>query len=253
MKKFMSLAVALVAAVVVSSSAFAATEVKSFTARAAFAGVAEFSFTLFKGATEADSLNWTSADAFNMGDVTAWVAADEHAKVVANVTKANYVVHMYTDNKTAFPSLTANQDGSFGGLVRVDSEGALASDFNADYRGYIPVIFSYAKAENVPTLVVNETTGAVTETVTAAQSDRYLTDKSNTGFNDNYNYTTIASLNGPTFFTKAKNDQNVEVDVQYTSNELTDHTAYMYFFGGFKNIIGGDAYTTTIKVVQDVE
>ena len=37
------------------------------------------------------------------------------------------------------------------------------------------------------------------------------------------------------------------------SKAVTNNTAYMYFFGNFKNIIGGDAYSTTVKVQQSWE
>lgn len=249
MKKFLVLAVALM----VSSSAFAAKFTKNITASATFAGDATITFDLFNVSDDstATALNWTSAEAFNMGSTTKWVAADQYAKVVANITKANASVRMYTDNKTGNSSLQPNYtewsgnqgvagSETYGGLVRVGGNGGA-------YRGYVPVLFSYVPTKTQPTLTVNTTTGEVTAKVTADQSDRYLSDISNGGYDANY--TVIASLNGPTFFTKDEGG----ADVQNPSTSVQNGTAYMYFFGGFKDIIGGDTYSTTIKVESSWE
>lgn len=250
MKKVLSLVVAVL---FVSSSAFAAKFTKNIVATATFEGDASISFDLFNADdTTATTLEWTNSDAFNMGDVTTWVAADQYAKVVANITKANAFVYMYTDNKAANSSLQPNYNkwngnqgvaGSetYGGMYRVGGTGGA-------YRGYVPVLFSYVPTKAQPTLDVNTATGEVTETVTADQSDRYILDKSNGGYEDNKNYTVIAALNGPTFFTK-----DGETNVQNPSTSVQNGTAYMYFFGGFKNIIGGDTYTTTIKIESSWE
>ena len=255
MKKFLVLAVALL----VSSSAWAVTTTvkNTIVATAQFAGEASFTFTLktVENDLAAEALDW-GADAFVMGGTTTWVAANQYAEVYAKVTKAGYAVYMNTDNKSAFGNnLPANQDGSVGGLVRVNADGTLGSQFNGDYRGYIPVIFSYVAEKGLPTLnITNVNTGAVKETVTNDQSDRYLSDVGSTGFNKNY--TTIAALNGPTFFTSENKGTEAApnwVDCQYPSTSVQNNTAYMYFFGGFKNIIGGDKYTTTIKVTEEVE
>lgn len=251
MKKVLSL---VVAALFVSSAAFAVTDIKSITATATFTGVTDFSFDLYKvqGDAAATTLDWTSADAFNMGETTAWVAADQYAKITANVTQAGFVVHMYTDNKATWSTLTANAAGSYGSLVRVNADNTLGNNFNADYRGYIPVLYSLVPTKGVPTLKFKQNDQGATvidEQAKDAQADRYLLDKSNTGFTTNYNYTTIAALNGPTFFVKSEGGD----DVQYPSASVQNGIAYMYFFGGFQNIIGGDKYTTSIKIVQDVE
>ncbi len=253
MKKFFGVLAVLAVTAMISSSVFAAKFTKSITASATFAGAASISFDLFNvsGDSAATTLEWTNANAFNMGEVPTWIAADQYAKVVANITKANSFVYMYTDNKTTNPNLQPDYTKwqgetpvagteTYGGLVRAGGTGGT-------FRGYIPVLFSYVATKGVPTLNVNSTTGAVTETVTNDQSDRYLSDKSNGEYNQNY--TTIAALNGPTFFTK----DTAGADVQYPSTSVKDNTAYMYFFGGFKNIIGGDTYSTTIKVESSWE
>ncbi len=236
MKKFFVLAVAMLMA----GSVFAATTVKkSIVATAAFEGEATFTFVLKNIATGAvsETLNWTSADAFNMGSTTTWVRADEYAVVAATVTKAGYAVYMNTDNKAANPSLEPNNAGSYGGLVNQGQDGG-------EYRGYVPVLFSYVPQED------DSITFNGSDVVTAERSDRYLSDVSTQGDNPySKNYTTIAALNGPTFFTKT----TTGADVQYPSNLVQNNTAYMYFFGGFKDIIGGDTYTTTINVIEEVE
>lgn len=243
MKKLFVLAVALL----ISSAAWAATT--NFTATASFAGNATFSFQLknIKGDGNAQSLTWAEADAFVMGGTTTWVAAQQYAVVAATITKANAYVTMYTNNKTGdnadlAPNYTSWNGSTgvagtetYGGLVRVGGDGGA-------YRGYIPVLFSYVPTKGLPTLTVNAS-GAVTETISNDQSDRYLSDKSNGGYDANY--TVIASLNGPTFFTKEGNK-----DVQYPSTSVQNNTAYMYFFGGFKDIVGGDTYTTTVYVEE---
>lgn len=243
MKKVLSLVVAVL---FVSSSAFAAKFTKSITATATFEGNATISFDLFKVADDsaATSLNWTNANAFNMGDETVWVAADEYAKVVANITKANASVYMYTDNKNATtgnPNLEPNYwkwngntpdptSATYGGLVNQGQDGGLS-------RGYIPVYFTYSNTKDA-SVAYNGTQRYETNV-----ADRPLADKSNAGYTDKDN--TIASLNGPTFGVDA-------TDGPWQGN-CTDNTAYMYFVGGFQKIIGGDTYSTIIHVESSWE
>lgn len=252
MKKFLVLAVAMLMA----GSVFAATTTvkNNIVATAAFAGVANFSFVLHEvdGDAVATTLDWTSADAFVMGGTTTWVSADQYAVVTATVTKAGYAVYMNTDKRSQWSALPQGQVGA--GLVRVNADGtALGSDFNPNYRGYIPVIFSYVPTKQMPTLNV-AADGSVTETISNTQSDRYLSDVGSATYNKNY--TTIAALNGPTFFTSENKGTATNpqwVDCQYPSASVQNNTAYMYFFGGFKNIIGGDKYMATINVIEEVE
>lgn len=245
MKKVLSL---VVAALFVSSSAFAATTVKNtIVATAAFAGEASFTFTLktVNGDATATTLDWTKADAFNMGEDTVWVMADQYAEVYAKVTKAGYAVYMNTDNKSVNSSLEPNYtdwdtttspatpiqtSATYGGMYRVGSTGGV-------FRGYVPVLFSYVNQKNA-SLTFNGTVATTT-----ARADRYLSDVSSASYDKNY--TMIASLNGPTFGVDAKTGA--------WPGDCTNNTAYMYFFGGFQNIIGGDTYTTTIKVIEEVE
>ena len=239
MKKFLVLAVALL----IGSSAFAASS--QFTASATFAGSANFTFQLknVSGDANATELKWTSTDAFVMGSTIAWVRADQYAVVAATITKANASVKMYTKNKTANPQLQPNYNEwvgdqgkagteTYGALVRVGGTGG-------PYRGYIPVFYSL-----VPTKNANLTFNG-TDVSTEARADRALVDQAN-GEYGNGNYATIASLNGPVFFTK----DTAGADVQFPSPQVQNNTAYMYFFGGFKDVIGGDTYSTTVYVEQ---
>ena len=133
MKKFMSLAVALIATAVVSSSVFAAST--QFTARATFAGTADFNFQLkaISGDANATELSWAEADAFNMTRSDSWVRALQYAEVTATITKANASVKMYTDNKGTWSNIEPNYNEwtgegdsaqgvagteAYGGLVR---------------------------------------------------------------------------------------------------------------------------------------
>lgn len=250
MKKFLVLAVALL----VSSAAWAANKTTPYVARAIFAGEASFSFTLkYVDTTKTGTptmIEWTSADAFNMGSTTTWVRADQYAEVTANITKANANVYMYTDNKTDISeSLEPNYwkyngttpdptSATYGGLVRTAGQGTANG---GAYRGYIPVYFSYTNALN-SNITFNGTQRFGEDNVNIY--DRPLADKSNAGFvlADN----TIASLNGPTFGVDATTGA-------YPGSGLTNNTAYMYFFGGFKQVIGGDEYNTTIYVQEVLE
>ena len=245
MKKFMSLAVALVATVMLGSSVFAAST--NFTATATFAGAADFNFQLknVSGDANAQNLSWTSADAFVMGSTIAWVRADQYAVVAATITKANASVKMYTKNKETNPDLQPNYNKWNGstGVAGTETYGALVRQGGTGgaYRGYIPVFYSLVPTKNA-SITFNGT-----DVATEDRADRALVDTQNGEYGTGH-YATIASLNGPVFFTKDGDDE-----VLYPSPKVTNNTAYMYFFGGFKDIIGGDTYSTTVYVQQSWE
>ncbi len=239
MKKLFVLAVALL----ISSAAFAATT-SNFTATATFEGQATFSFQLKAVSNDAgaSALTW-GADAFIMGGTTTWVRADQYAVVAATITKANASVKMYTKNKTANPQLQPNYTSWDGetGVAGTETYGALVrqGSTGGPYRGYIPVFYSLVPTKN------SSITFDGTDVATEARADRALVDQANGTYGDG-NYATIASLNGPTFFVKTQQG----ADVQYPSPQVQNNTAYMYFFGGFKDVIGGDTYSTTVYVEQ---
>jgi len=252
MKKLLVLAVALL----ISSAAWAATTT-NFTATATFAGDATFSFQLknISNDQNASNLTWAEADAFIMGGTTTWVKAQQYAVVAATITKANASVLMYTDNKTKYgdnldPNFNEWVNGqgkpgteAYGGLVR-NVNGQLPSDFVGAYRGYIPVLFSMNTQKESTNNVITSTgsqivVGGGTTGQPVTRADRFLSEKGNPSYSAGY--ATIASLNGPTF---GYGDQGA------WGGACTNNTAYMYFFGGFKDIIGGDNYSTTVYVEQ---
>ena len=251
MKKLFVLAVAML----LGGSAFAAST--NFTARATFAGNATFSFQLknIQGDGNADTLTWAEADAFNMDGTDNWVRALQYAEVVANITKANASVKMYTDNKGTWSTIEPNYNEwvgdegkpgteAYGGLVR-NVNGNLPSDFTGAHRGYIPILYSMNTTKNAS--ITSDGTQVVNKDAqdNPIRADRFLADVSNGGYGDGY--ATIASLNGPTF---GVNADGVTV---WGSAAVQNNTAYMYFFGNFKNIIGGDTYSTTVQVQQSWE
>ena len=68
--------------------------------------------------------------------------------------------------------------------------------------------------------------------------------------NFNKDYALIASLCGPVF---GPFDAQGAVK-PWCSNDVVNHTAYMYFFGNFHDIVGGDVYgTDQIKIEQVTE
>ena len=246
MKKFFGVLAVLAVTAMISSSVFAAST--TFTASATFNGAANFTFTLrnVDGNAVATNLEWTSADAFVMGSTVSWVRADQYAVVAATITKANASVKMYTKNKDANPNLQPNSTEWNGGTGKPGTEtyGALvrAGGTGGAFRGYIPVFYSLVPTQNA------SITFDGNDVATEDRADRALVDTANGEYGDG-NYATIAALNGPTFFTKDTSG----ADVQYPSPKVQNNTAYMYFFGGFKDIIGGDTYSTTVYVQQSWE
>ncbi len=243
MKKFFGVLAVLAVTAMISSSVFAAST--TFTASATFNGAANFTFTLrnVDGNAVATNLEWTSADAFVMGSTVSWVRADQYAVVAATITKANASVKMYTKNKVSNPQLQPNYDKWSGdtGVAGTETYGALVRQggTGGPYRGYIPVFYSLVPTKNA------SITFSGTDVATEARADRALVDQANGTYGDG-NSATIASLNGPTFFVKTE----AGADVQYPSPQVQNNTAYMYFFGGFKDVIGGDTYSTTVYVEQ---
>lgn len=243
MKKVLGLVLVLACVAMISSKAFAVTySTSTYTATANFtnSGSAAFSFNLFKvsGNASSSAIGWTSTEAFNTSATDKWVRADEYAVVAATVTKAGYGVYMYTANKSAAAPYKAttprtNADGTkvYSGLVRSGSNGG-------ENRGYIPVAYSFFGTKQ-PAPTFNGTA-----TTSETRADRFITDVSDRtasgsdGSNFKWNYAKIAGLVGPVFGVD-------DTTGDWTGSAVTNHTAYMYFFGDFKNIIGGDVYSTT--------
>ena len=254
MKKFMSLAVALVATVVLGSSAFAASTFSTYLGIADFSqsGQASFSFTLKKVSGDAavtdSTIRWTSADAFNTEATDKWVRADNYAVVAATVTKAGFNVYMYQTNtqSTQYKANTprTNKDNSkpVSGLVNTRTHGG-------DYQGYVPLAYSFVPTKNA-SITFDGTEGEPTD----ARANRFFVDsgdkKADGSSSFDKNYALIASLCGPVF---GPFDTQGAVK-PWCSNQVSNHTAYMYFFGNFHDIIGGDIYgTDQIKIEQVTE
>ena len=255
-RKIRSLVFAFIATVVLGGgSAFAAVSISSVTysglADFSRSGVAQFSFTLknVTGGATATRINWSTTTAFNTTSNDRWVRAEQYAVVAATVTKAGFNVYMYqtNGNSSVYQSTIprTNEDGSkaYSGLVRSGSYGG-------EYRGYIPIAYSF-----VPSIQATITYDQKTATTSATRADRYFCDikdtkadgktpRSSTGRDS---YTLIASVCGPVFDVDAVNGP-------WCGNTVANNTAYMYFFGNFKNIVGGDVYgTDQLHIVQVTE
>lgn len=251
MKKVLSL---LVAALFVSSSAFAGSSFTTYTGIADFSnsGTADFHFNLKNvsgdSAVTNNTIAWTSADAFNTESTDNWVRADQYAEVVANVTKAGFNVYMYQTNgqSTEYKAVTprTNADGSkpVSGLVNKAKQGG-------DFQGYAPLAYSF-----VPTKDASITFDGNEGTPSDSRANRFFVDqgdKDKDGASSfNKNYALIASLCGPVFGPFDKNGNLAP----WCSKTVTNKTAYMYFFGNFHDIVGGDIYgTDQIKIEQVTE
>ena len=273
MEKFRSLVIAFVAMLVLGGSAFAASvsiSTSTYTGLANFgsSGNVAFSFTLRNVSNDAsvsdNTIRWTSDEAFNTTDTNRWVRADQYAVVAATVTKAGFNVYMYQTNKNSTnykahkPRVNYEADGktfvssSTSGLVR---QGVTAED-NGNYRCYIPVAYSFVSTKT-PSITFDGTPASDSETI-KNRSDRFLVDAgdstypADSGSKKGYelyaaSYAKIASIAGPVF-----GYDNGGWD--YTGKNVANHTAYMYFFGNFKNIVGGDVYgTDQLHIVQVTE
>ena len=238
----------------VSGSAYAASSYSTYKGIADFSnsGQALFSFTLKAVSNDAavsdSTIRWTSADAFNTTSDDKWVRADHYAVVAATVTKAGFNVYMYQTNgqSTDFKAVTprTNQDGSkpVSGLVNAATQGG-------DFQGYAPLAYSFVPTKN-SSITFDGTEGTPTD----ARANRFFVDsgdkKADGSSNFNKDYALIASLCGPVF---GPFDAQGAVK-PWCSNDVVNHTAYMYFFGNFRSTLGGDIYgTDQLNVVQVTE
>ena len=265
MEKFRSLVIAFVAMLVLGGSAFAVNvTTNTFSGLADFSGsgAAQFSFTLknVTGNATATTINWSTTTAFNTTGNDRWVRAEQYAVVAATVTKAGFNVYMYQTNgnstvyrstipRTSVSSRTISgtviysTTSAYSGLVRRGSYGG-------EHRGYIAIAYSF-----VPNIQTNITYDQRTATTSAIRADRFLIDVEDKDKNSGtalyptgrVNYSMIASICGPVFDVDAVNGP-------WCGNTVANNTAYMYFFGNFKNIVGGDVYgTDQLHIVQVTE
>ena len=292
MGKFRSLVIAFVAMLVLGGSAFAVNvTTNTFSGLADFSssGVAQFSFTLknVTGNATATRINWSTTTAFNTTSNDRWVRAEQYAVVAATVTKAGFNVYMYQTNLISTKYKPKNSSGTVlyrgnyvssgtasvwvssaaSGLVRENIKNESAN--SGDYRCYIPIAYSLV-AKSSPTITFDGTsriwtrtegTGAHISTI-AVRTDRFLCDVADssaantdgTGYPEGKgHYTKIASFGGPVFGSDYYEDKDKE-PLDWGSADVENYTAYMYFFGNFKNIMGKDVYgTDQLHVVQVTE
>ncbi len=251
MKKFLGL---LAAVLLVSGSAYAASSMSTYKGIADFSnsGQALFSFTLKAVSNDAavsdNTIRWTSADAFNTESADKWVRADHYAVVAATVTKAGFNVYMYqtngqsTDYKATSPRTNADGSKPVSGLVNTRTKGG-------DFQGFAPLAYSFVPTKN-KTITFDGTEGTPSD----SRANRFFVDsgdkKADGSSNFDRNYALIASLCGPVF---GPFDAQGAVK-PWCSNDVVNHTAYMYFFGNFHDIVGGDIYgTDQIKIEQVTE
>ena len=271
-RKIRSLVFAFIATVVLGGgSAFAVTvATTTFTGLANFSGSGSisFSFTLKNvsnnQAVNNKTINWSTSTAWNTTKNDSWVRAEQYAVVAATVTKAGFNVYMYQTNgksnvyqstipRTSVSSSTIagrvvySTTSVYSGLVRQGSYGG-------EHRGYIPIAYSF-----VPSVNASITYNQQTATTSATRADRFLIDAQDKDKNSGtplyptgrVDYSMIASVCGPVFDVDADNGPWCGGTVV---NPVVNHTAYMYFFGNFKNIIGGDVYgTDQLHIVQVTE
>jgi len=246
MKKLFVLAVAML----ISSVAFAAAGITRYTGIASFenSGEALFSFQLknVSNNQSADQIEWTSPTAFNTTATDRWVRADQYAVVAATFTKAGVNVYMYqtngnsTEYKAVEPRVNGDGTKPISGLVRKGSNGGAS-------RGYVPLAYSFVPTKNA-SITFDGTEGLPTDD----RANRFFVDsgdkKADGSANFNKNYALIASTCGPVF---GPFDANGNL-APWCSQTATDNTAYMYFFGNFHDIVGGDIFGTDQIVIEQV-
>ena len=240
MKKFFSL---VVAALFVSSSAFAAT---NFTASADFSSISgsvtfDVALKTVANNASASNISW-NVDANYVGNTTAnnWKPANVYAEMTKTITKAGGAVYLYQNNKTTDgtadyratdPRFNAGDVKVYSGLVKAGSGGGAGGD------GYVVMSFkpSVTKLTSSQLASFNlqpEKEGVVDPTEDNPQGKDYVakffSDQSDDGFSSatSLTYRTIA-------------DENGYVGLE---NTKTVSTAYMYFGGNFVNVMGGTKY-----------
>jgi len=253
MKKVVSLLAVLF---LFAGLSFAAVSTNTYTGIADFSvsGETQFDFALknVSGDATASQIAWTSPAAFVTGSTVAWVKSDQYAIVTATATKANFRVYMYQTNtksekyKAKTPRINADDTKVYSGLVE-----------SVKGEKYVPVAYSMVPSKQ------SSITFDGNVVTTESRSDRYFTDaadKKADGSTSNFDieYTEIAgsyglgrtAAGGPVFGAYDKDKK-----VAPWGNGVNGYgQAYMYFFGGFSYINGGEKYgTDQLHIVQMTE
>jgi len=236
MKKLFNLVAVLAVTVLLSNSAFAAVSLTR-SSIANFSSVGEVSFSLdlkyIADDSAASVIDWDVANIPLNVDATTWTTSTVYAVLSSTVTTANGTVYMFQDNanSTDYKAVTPRTEGAnsiYSGMVNQANQGG-------EYRGYVPMVFNSTTTKATPNF------GTDPETVAGT---RYFIDKSNTNFNDQTNYITVANTGGLVGGVTATG----------ACWNVGSNTGYMYFGGLFKNILGGDVWgTDQIKIVSSIE
>ena len=257
MKKFFSL-LAVMALVVMASSSVWAAALAQKAARVTFTAAAiQFDVALYHwggsgsyetGQATATQINFVPSDV-TLGTVTPSTStSSDYALITSNLSQqpANTHVYVYTDNvnnssdfKAKSPSTTA--DG-YNGLVR---KGNGDTFVDGDYATVITKCVAVSSA-NANYNTTNGPRDAVFDYDGQSSGDRWLADKSTTGFNSQANVIGKGGVGGGIYI-GAENSS-------YATNWYSTEQVVMFFRAIFHSVNGGDEYgTDTIKFNQVVE
>lgn len=225
MKKFMSLAVALVATAMLSSSVFAATD---FTASVSFSGGdVTFDASLSSGT----SLTWNANDIYKGQSTAQWKAATACIQMTKTITKASGKVYFYSDNtaaagtsgSVAYVATSSKTAGggvfTYNGLVKGGSGGGET--------GFTPMSFKVS--------TVTIASPMIDPTAASHYGTRYMIDAHDSNFTKD-GYCMVANANGYVEDVGAGNNPNV------IEGSASVSTGYLYIGAGFVNVMGGDSY-----------
>ncbi len=252
MKKVFSLLAVLALVSMVSSSVFAAAFATK-AARAIFTAAAiQFDVDLYRwggsGSYETGQAAATQIN-FEASDVTLGSTSDspsiskDFALITSNLNQqpANTVVYVYTDNKnntSDFVAVSSDASTGFNGLVR---KGQSAAYVKGDYAPIITKCVAVSSA-NANYNTTNGPRDAVFNNDEQWQGDRWLADKSTTGFDDADNIIGKGGVGGGIWIGKDGSDW------------FSTEKVVMFFKAVFNSVNGGDEYgTDTIKFNTVVE
>jgi len=234
----------------------------TYTAKVQFAGEALFNFQLknISGSGTPSEISWdSSAIALGEQDETQWVSAKEYAVISATATKAGFSVYMYQTNKQSSNYKAVTPRKNYKGTT-VTSQVYSGLVEKSKGEKYVPIAYSMVSSPNDPGF-----DGEVKVSTAGGnyRADRYLTDEADldaagTGSSFDKQYTNIAGsyglnkayVGGPVFGAYDK-DGNI---APWGNGKDGKGVAYIFFYGGFNNIVGGEEYgTDQLHVIQITE
>lgn len=246
MKKLLSLVAVMAVAVMMSSTAFAAFTPTSKKARVTFTPEElTFNVGLFhwggsgkydEGQVEAAQINFDASDiTVGTTTVTSSISSD-YALINSNLNRqpANTTVYIFTNNKentTDFVAVSSGTDG-FNGLVR---KGQSATYVDGDYATLQTKCVKISSAN----VTYNTTNGPKDATFLESeqyQGDRWLADKSTTGFTPANNIIGKGGVGGGIWVGAGGNP--------YATWYSGAENVVMFFKANFHSVNGGDEYGT---------